>query len=486
MNIQPKIEPGLPFGFTFTNPNNFEDKTIQDLVAILRGTYLVETFNRVEDVLVSRDARLREEIQRLQENVDLERRKIEEELHFERLTRIQGEVGFKEREELHEKEKRRLQESYESLMREVKVNGLAEGVRIRELREKNSKLECEVKKLKEKSVDDGNEIEMLRVKNDGLELEVLGLRKMKGKWEEDSNELGVLRKSKKKWLDDSVALDEAKRKVRVLEDDKYAMDKLEIKKEELEGSVKKSLETISKLRKEKGDLTDEKRRVEKLLESSSAKFRGLNERVERLENDISFLLSVDGSGDRKNEGGRTVKPVVVDFEEKDEDFRGNEFRNDTVEEAEDVQHSLGVAASTQPRNKGDKDAQGASPGEKCCIVYKRRLKKTIEVTGSSESKGTKNLEKKIEIINLDDDDDDDQCMYRGVHEKKAISGIAMKFEDPTPSSSVAWQHANPLDMVKRKISFSDSESSSSSSDDSSFLDNPAIRSAASPAKKRKM
>ncbi|KAI5432821.1 uncharacterized protein LOC127117599 isoform X2 [Lathyrus oleraceus] len=465
MNIQPKIEPGLPFGFTFTNPINFEEKTIQDLVAILRGTYQVETFNRVEGVLVSRDASLREEIQRLQENVDLERRKLEEELHFERLTRIQGEVDFKEREELHEKEKRGLQKSYESLMMEVKVNGLAEGVRIRELREKNSKLECEVKKLKEKCVDAGNEIERLSVKNDGLEFEVLGLRKMKGKWEEDSNELGVLRKSKKKWLDDSVALDEVKRKVRVLEDDKDALNKLEIKKDELEGSVKKSLETIGELRKEKGKLADEKRRVENLLKSSNTKFCGLNERVERLENDIILLLSVDASGGRKNEGEPAVKPVVTDFEDKDDDVCGNEFRNDTVEKAEDAHYSLGVAGSTQPQNKGDKDAQGASPG-----------------------KGTKNLEKKIEIINLDDDDDDDdQCISRGVHEKKAISGIAMKFEDPTPSSSVAWQFANPLDMVKRKICFSDSESSSSSSsDDSSFLDNPAIRSAVSHAKKRKM
>ncbi|KAL5101194.1 hypothetical protein RYX36_005521 [Vicia faba] len=505
MNIEPKPEPGLPAWSIPTNPNNFENKSIQELISILRGTYQIEIFDIVEGVLVGRDTMVREEIKRLQENVDLERGRLEEELHFERLSRIQAEVDFGKREEIYEKEKGRLKESYESLMREVKVNGLAEGVRIRELREKNSKLECEIRNLKEKCVEVGKEIEVLRVKNDGLEVEVLGLREMKGKWEEDSNELGVLRKmvrdlenqitelrkSKKKWLDDSVALDVVKRKVRVLEGEKDALVKLEIKKDELEGSVKKNLGTISELRKENRNLGDEKRRFEKLLESSNAKFHGLNERVEKLENDIILLLSVEASGDRKNEGEPAVDPMVADV-------RGNEFRNDTVEEAAPLQrdevahHSLGDAACTQPLNKGDKDAHGASPGEKCYLVYTRRLKKTVEVTGSSESKGTKQLGKNIEIINLDDDDDDDdQCMPQGVHEKKAVSGNAMKIEDPTPSSTVAWQQqikpANPLDLIKRKISFSDSESSSSASSlDASFLDNLAISSAVSHAKKRKM
>ncbi|XP_058742854.1 uncharacterized protein LOC131615714 isoform X2 [Vicia villosa] len=486
MNIEPKTEPGSPPWSIPTNPNNFENKSIEDLIGILRGTYQFEVFDIVEGVLLSRDSSLREEIRLLQENVDLERGKLLEDLDFERLSRIQAEVDFRQREEFYEKEKGRLRESYESLMREVKVNGLAEGVRVRELREKNGKLECEVKNLKEKCVEDGKEIEVLRVKNDGLEVEVLGLREMKGKWEEDSNEICVLRKMvgdlenevrelrklRKKSLDDSVAIDELKRKVRVMEDDKNELVKLEVKKDELEGSVKKNLGTISELRKENGKLADEKRRVEELLESSNTRFRGLSERVRKLENDIIPLLSVDASGDRKNEGGPSVKPVVADFEDKDRDVRDNKFRNDTGEEAEDAHHSPEVAVSTQPQSKGDKGAQGASPG-----------------------KGTMQLEKNIEIINLvdDDDDDDDKCMSmsRGVHEKKVVFGNAMKIEDPTPSSTVAWQQqikpANPLDMLKRKISFSDSESSSSTSSfDPSFLDNLAISSAVSHAKKRKV
>jgi hypothetical protein len=47
-------------------------------------------------------------------------------------------------------------------------------------------------------------------------------------------------------------------------------------------------------------LADEKRRVEELLESSNTKFRRLNERVGKLENDVIFLLSVDASGDCEN------------------------------------------------------------------------------------------------------------------------------------------------------------------------------------------
>ncbi|XP_058742860.1 uncharacterized protein LOC131615719 [Vicia villosa] len=130
MNIQSKIESGSSPKFVSTNPNNFEDKTIQDLVSILCNTRQYQTFDRVEGVLVSRDTSLREEIQRLREKVDWEKQK----LYFERLSRSQAEVNYRKREELHEKEKRRLQESYEFLLKEVE-------------------------KLKEKCVNDGKDAE---------------------------------------------------------------------------------------------------------------------------------------------------------------------------------------------------------------------------------------------------------------------------------------------------------------------------------------
>jgi len=112
--------------------------------------------------------------------------------------------------------------------------------------------------------------------------------------------------------------------------------------------------------------------------------------------------------------------------------------------------------------------------------------------------GTMKVKKDIEIIHLDDDDDDDEdwCMSQGVHEKKAIYGLVVKNEYPSPSSSLVVQQktkfANTVDTVKRKFPLSDSEtftsssSFSSSSDDSSFLDNLTTRSTVSLAKKNKM
>jgi hypothetical protein len=97
---------------------------------------------------------------------------------------------------------------------------------------------------------------------------------------------------------------------------------------------------------------------------------------------------------------------------------------------------------------------------------------------------------------VSDDQDVDQCVSREVHEKKAISGIAMKndHDHPTPCSSTAVQQIakfeNEVGMVKRKFSLTCSESSTSSSSSSSVdlscLDNLTIRSMTSQAKKKKM
>jgi len=65
MNIQPKIEPGSSSSTNHVilvegvENDNLQDKTIPDLVQVLRGAYLTEVFDRVEGVLVSRDVGLR-------------------------------------------------------------------------------------------------------------------------------------------------------------------------------------------------------------------------------------------------------------------------------------------------------------------------------------------------------------------------------------------------------------------------------------------
>jgi len=100
--------------------------------------------------------------------------------------------------------------------------------------------------------------------------------------------------------------------------------------------------------------------------------------------------------------------------------------------------------------------------------------------------GSLNMQKDVEIINLDDEEDD-QYMSQG--EKNAISGICVKDEHPPPSSSIVLQQdtkfANVVDTIKRKHSLPDSETSiSCSSVDSSYLD--TIMSVVSQPKKTKM
>jgi len=120
------------------------------------------------------------------------------------------------------------------------------------------------------------------------------------------------------------------------------------------------------------------------------------------------------------------------------------------------------------------------------------LKISLFVSASGRVK----LDKNIEIIYLDDDDDDDDndddggSMSRGVHEKKAVSGIAVKNEVPSPSVATQQKSKfpNAVDTVKRKFSLSDieiSSATSSSSDDSSFLDDLPIRSVVSLERRKK-
>jgi len=357
MNIQPKTEPGSPPGFHSTNPNNnIEDKSIHDLVMVMRQTCQWETFDSVETVLEDRYMRLREELQ------------------LEKLSRLYAESEFKKREEICEKGKK-VQESYEALLKEVKVNRLANS-------EQKNELEEEVEKLKKKCADGSNEIDVLRRKNGELEAKILELRKLNEKWMDDNNELVVLRKmigklehevselrkSKKKWLDDSNAFDALRNKVRVLEGDKNVLAGVEVRNGEVKETVKKILETISRLGKEKSKLADEKRKIEILLGSMYKKFKGLVGRLSRLEDDTNLLKSVGVSGGGNNEGKSPVDPMAANIVRDEEDFLDDEFGNDTVVEAaplqinEDANHTLGVAASTQPQSKGNKDVQGSSSG----------------------------------------------------------------------------------------------------------------------------
>ncbi|PNY08888.1 hypothetical protein L195_g005425 [Trifolium pratense] len=423
MTIQPKPEPGSPPVSTSTNPNEiFEQKPIPDLIKVLRGTYQFETFETVEGVLVNRDKRLREKIQQLEKTFEWEKLQIQEKLQMEVLSRIQAEEEVRKREELCEKGKK-VQESYEDLLKEVKINGLADSNMIKDLRKKNNELECEVKNLKEKGVDDGNKLDVIRRKNAELASNVLELSKMKEKWVEDSNELDAirrknselesevleLRKLKEKCVDDGNKLDVIRRKNAELEsevlelrklkekcvDDENKLDVIRRKNEDLESEVSELRKMKEKLGEENSKLAHEKRKVEILDKLLCTRFRDLQGRVSKLEGDSKLWMNVDASDGGNSEGEPRANHMVADFEDNggnneeepwmnvdvsdgenseeepradpDTDFEDNGEEDDMVEAAplpriEDAPHSLGVAASTQPQNIGGNDAQGASSG----------------------------------------------------------------------------------------------------------------------------
>lgn len=98
-------------------------------------------------------------------------------------------------------------------------------------------------------------------------------------------------------------------------------------------------------------------------------------------------------------------------------------------------------------------------------------------------------QKDIEIIDLDDDDDD-ECTSRVLHGKKAGFGITVKKE--YPSSSVEIQQKNSFskqsfEMIKRKFSYSNSDTSASSDASASTfnLDDLPFSPAQFQAKRRK-
>lgn len=176
---------------------------------------------------------------------------------MESLSTIHVESEFAKREKELSFKAKIAQERYQDLFKELKIIGSTYGKTIELLTKKNNELQVQVKKLK--GVDDDD--------------------------------------------DDGSSYDY---------DYGYELDVLRTKNVELEETVKKNLATISELRKENGKLKDEKRGVERLLQSVDTKFRGLHERVAMLEDDTERLMSVDSSEDEEG---------VDDCE----------LRNDTVE-----------------------------------------------------------------------------------------------------------------------------------------------------------
>lgn len=213
-----------------------------------------------------------------------------------------------------------------------------------EMSKKNHKLESEVwelRKLKEKWIhdnDDRNTNVELRKKNSELECEVCELRKLK-----------------QKWVDDRKDLARYKSRVRELENDKNVWAALKVKNTELEEAVKGNLVAINVLSNEICNLTDEKCKYERLVES-------LRGQVVRLEKDTKLVMSANTSC---SGGGNNVDVGVTTFQDIDEEFENHTVEPDSLPRNEGTRHSLGAAAAgiDQLQNQGSYDAQGASSSD---------------------------------------------------------------------------------------------------------------------------
>ncbi|KAL4298445.1 hypothetical protein AHAS_Ahas17G0001600 [Arachis hypogaea] len=132
--------------------------SIPELIQILRVKWQKEDYDRVEEVLVEREGKLKTKAGQLEEKFQLQS-----------LARIDAEDKLKKKEQQCEK----VQGLYETLFKGVKESGLDKAT-IENLRKENKELECENLKLlelKKKCEVNGNAVDELRKKVAQLEAE---------------------------------------------------------------------------------------------------------------------------------------------------------------------------------------------------------------------------------------------------------------------------------------------------------------------------
>lgn len=177
MDRQPKLELGPPPGFSSSNDRIRNNMTTQEIVSKLRT--MREDFDKLEEVLLSKEVSVNQEIGQLQEK-----------LTMETLAKFNAVAEFKKREEMCEKGKR-IQEAHER--------------EIAEMKKKNEELEtqvCELRMLKGKLGDENTE---LRSRLRDLEEEINTLAAFESKIGESEEEgkknlstIDELRKEKRK------------------------------------------------------------------------------------------------------------------------------------------------------------------------------------------------------------------------------------------------------------------------------------------------
>ncbi|XP_014504077.1 uncharacterized protein At4g38062 isoform X1 [Vigna radiata var. radiata] len=330
MAFHPKTEPGsLPMFIPTTDKKEYCEMSISELVSVLRIAFKIEDFDKIEQELVQREAKLRAEIGRLQEKIELER-----------LQGIEFEERLKIREEQCERGKR-AQENYEQLLKEVKTNSWIEKHAIEELRRKNVALEREVCELKE---------------------------------------------FKKIMLDDVNSADELRDKIRVLKEekvgDKNALDVLNMKNIELEEAVKKNLTLIEGLRNENAKLADEKVGDKNALDVLNMKNIELKEAVKKNLTVIEGLMNENAKlKDEKHE----LKTVFESLEK-----RYNKLRVSYAKVEESTHCSVDTGNAQSPKKGNKEDAVGALEQKKeqteaCKEGVKFKLEKVIVDLGDDDN-----------------------------------------------------------------------------------------------------
>ncbi|XP_048320463.2 uncharacterized protein LOC125418197 isoform X1 [Ziziphus jujuba] len=288
-----------------------KNKSIPELIMNLRTAFRTEDFDMVEGILVAKEAEMKLEIEKMKEEISL----FQKERDFHSLEKIRYEKEFKASNERADKAK----ESYEKLLKKVKVNKRVEDnqTTIDELRKKNAELESLMNLAKEER--DSHCIE-------------------KVKFETLFNDLN--------------------------ERAKEANERYEKRMEQVKNSYKT---TIDELKEKNSELESEKKGAEEELNRWMSRYE---QRVSRLEEDVKMLNSsnalersgpvevIEGNGDDDNGENGIGESVRLPSEE--ENVASNWNENARVEQNE--------VSAPSPLTEGEEGSGKFAPGDPILIA----------------------------------------------------------------------------------------------------------------------
>ncbi|XP_038904233.1 uncharacterized protein LOC120090576 [Benincasa hispida] len=268
-NFEMAIESGA--GLSSFDEDNLESRSISELVSFLRTAFRAKDFDKVEEVLVSREVKMRKEIESKNKEYEL----LQSRYEFLRLDSLTRESKVEQdKVDVDPKGFEKWKETYEELKeKESEIQQLKELiVKVNEDREKKKsdleKFEEMLELVKKTQEDDRLAIEKLNHKNSELQSAIEVVKKEKQDYEKTIEEL----RCKNLKLE-------------------CAMEELNFKKSELESAlvlVKKTEEdnrkNIEDLKCKNSELECAKREVEHNYELCRRKFEELVRRISQLDN----------------------------------------------------------------------------------------------------------------------------------------------------------------------------------------------------------